>query len=85
MSDEGPHVECRVWDSGMTVLDMAVIRGDVHCIKALREASPASRTNAKEVSLDTCLRELYGEETLERLRRDAEQERLRRGISVSKV
>ncbi|KAI4236949.1 MAG: hypothetical protein L6R40_006001 [Gallowayella cf. fulva] len=55
-----PLPACWVWESGMTALDVAYVRGNEDCIKALQNSTSASKTKAKKVSLEDWMREHAG-------------------------
>ena len=70
-------MECRIWKSGMTALNIAVVRNDVECIRVL-EPLVGSRTEFVVMTLGKYLCDLWGfsavEEVEEKQKRKREAE-----------
>ncbi|KAI4131930.1 MAG: hypothetical protein LQ341_006324 [Variospora aurantia] len=65
--------ECRVWKSGMTALDIAVLRGNEACIRTLSNASSVSRTESEAMPLVEYVYNVCGASTMEELKEKWEQ------------
>ncbi|KAL9018700.1 MAG: hypothetical protein Q9185_004014 [Variospora sp. 1 TL-2023] len=68
-----PAVEWRVWKSGITALDIAVLRGNEECIRTLSNASSVSRTESEAMPLVEYVYNVCGASTMEELQEKWEQ------------
>ncbi|KAI4094173.1 MAG: hypothetical protein LQ344_002427 [Seirophora lacunosa] len=63
-AEHGLPAECHVWSSGMTALDIAVLKGHEECIQVLSNASSASRTDSVSMPLEEYMYSLCGVSTI---------------------